>query len=191
MAISAIIFDCFGVLILPGSKLLYRKYPQFYNELNDLEHQANYGMISEDEYYEAVSKLVGVDAAKIRKEYFRINARDEEVIDWIKELKADGEYKLALISNVVHGPIPNFIPEYETLFDTAVLSSDVCVAKPEKEIFEIAAERLGVPTDECIMIDDNQINVEGAISAGMHGILYGNIDQCKEEIDIIVRGENA
>ena len=58
-------------------------------------------------------------------------------------------------------------------FQTLVVSgdADVAVRKPNPRIFQIAAERLGVPIESCLMIGDNlEADVQGAIAAGMQGI---------------------
>ena len=46
------------------------------------------------------------------------------------------------------------------------------IAKPNPEIFTLAAERLGVAPSECVMIDDIAANCEGAEVAGMQSILH-------------------
>lgn len=49
--------------------------------------------------------------------------------------------------------------------------ADIAVRKPNPRIFQIAAERLGVPIEACLMIGDNlEADVQGAIAAGMQGI---------------------
>lgn len=58
------------------------------------------------------------------------------------------------------------------LFDDIVVSSHVGVAKPDRRIYTIAAERLGLPPEACVFIDDNQRNVTAAEAAGMAGIHF-------------------
>lgn len=58
-------------------------------------------------------------------------------------------------------------------FKTILVSgdADVAVRKPNPRIFQLAAERLGVPIESCLMIGDNlEADVKGAIAAGMQGL---------------------
>ncbi len=56
-------------------------------------------------------------------------------------------------------------------FTSVVISGDIGVAKPEREIFERSAEELGLKPSELLFIGDNpQADVGGAISAGWHCI---------------------
>ena len=63
----------------------------------------------------------------------------------------------------------------EPYFQTIVVSgdSDVCIAKPDPRIFQIACERLGVAPHETLMIGDRlELDVEGGISAGLQVIYH-------------------
>lgn len=57
-------------------------------------------------------------------------------------------------------------------FDDFILSFEVGVTKPAKEIFDFAKQRANCSFDECIFIDDLEINVEGARSLGMPAIRF-------------------
>ena len=58
------------------------------------------------------------------------------------------------------------------LFDTVVCSAAVGMAKPDHDIYRLAAERLGLAADECVFIDDHEGNVNAAQEVGMTGIHY-------------------
>ncbi len=58
------------------------------------------------------------------------------------------------------------------LVDTIVYSHEVGVAKPDRQIFELTAERLGVDADEVVFLDDTQACVDGARAAGWHAIRH-------------------
>jgi len=53
-----------------------------------------------------------------------------------------------------------------------VINSSLGVAKPERRIFEMAADRVGVPVGRCLFVDDRQENVDAAIRLGMQGVVY-------------------
>ncbi|MEV0257485.1 HAD-IA family hydrolase [Streptomyces sp. NPDC050732] len=56
--------------------------------------------------------------------------------------------------------------------DDVVSSADLGIAKPDRRIYEIAAERAGVAPDRCLFVDDRQENVDAAVALGMTGLLY-------------------
>ncbi|MEV1021869.1 HAD-IA family hydrolase [Streptomyces sp. NPDC050264] len=53
-----------------------------------------------------------------------------------------------------------------------VSSARVGVAKPGREIYEIAAARAGVPAHRCLFVDDRLENVEAAVALGMTAVHY-------------------
>ncbi|MEW6250055.1 MAG: beta-phosphoglucomutase [Planctomycetota bacterium] len=53
------------------------------------------------------------------------------------------------------------------LFDVVVDGNDITRAKPEPEVFLLAAERLGLRPAECLVIEDAVAGVESARRAGM------------------------
>ena len=52
-------------------------------------------------------------------------------------------------------------------FDVAISGDDIERAKPEPDIFLLAAERLGVAPAACVAIEDSPAGVQSASSAGM------------------------
>jgi epoxide hydrolase-like predicted phosphatase len=62
--------------------------------------------------------------------------------------------------------------DFPELFDAVVISGEVGMRKPEPRIFRHTASLLGVPTGECVFIDDIQANVDAAIGCGMTGIRH-------------------
>jgi putative hydrolase of the HAD superfamily len=57
-------------------------------------------------------------------------------------------------------------------FDTVLSSAEEGVAKPEAEIYRRAAERIGLPPEACVFVDDADVNVRAAEAIGMRGIVY-------------------
>jgi len=56
------------------------------------------------------------------------------------------------------------------IFQGIVSADDVHRGKPDPEVFLIAASRVGVPPDRCIVVEDAVAGVQGARSAGMKSI---------------------
>lgn len=59
---------------------------------------------------------------------------------------------------------------FPELFDAWVISAEVGMRKPEERIYLLAAERLGLPPQQCVFIDDIKANVDAAAGIGMAGV---------------------
>jgi len=69
-----------------------------------------------------------------------------------------------------------------TSYFAAVVGGDeVTLGKPNPEIFLQAAEKLGVPPDDCIVFEDSDAGVLGAHAAGMKCVLVPDISSPREE----------
>ena len=66
------------------------------------------------------------------------------------------------------------------LFDAIVDGNDVSTAKPDPEVFLIAAQKLGVEPDNCIVIEDAKAGIEAANLALMTSIGIGAKKVLKE-----------
>jgi putative hydrolase of the HAD superfamily len=63
------------------------------------------------------------------------------------------------------------------LFDEVVISGEVGMRKPDPEVFRSAAQRLGLPPEACVFVDDITSNVEAAEREGMHGVLHERAEE--------------
>lgn len=91
-----------------------------------------------------------------------------ETRDVLTKLK--GKYKMAILSNgqskSQHDKIDYM--NINEFFDEIVVSGDIGINKPNKEIFEIMADRLGVKPEECMFVGDVfSSDILGAIRANM------------------------
>ncbi len=90
--------------------------------------------------------------------------------DTIRALRAAG-FSTALLSNS-WGCDEYPRADFPGLFDTVVLSGEVGMRKPEEEIFQHAAQALGLAPEDCVFIDDMKANVAAAQACGMTGVLH-------------------
>ncbi|MFJ9469141.1 HAD family hydrolase [Streptomyces caniferus] len=72
------------------------------------------------------------------------------------------------------------------LADHVVSSARVGVAKPDREIYEIAAERAGVPVHRCLFVDDQLQNIEAAMALGMTGVHYRGPEDLREALAVVL-----
>ncbi len=100
--------------------------------------------------------------------YTVLNDGVVETLDYLKE-----KYHLGIITNGSHvsqqGKLDNSgIKDY---FEVVIISGDINIHKPDKEIFELAAWEMGVPIDQCLYVGDTFSNdIFGALNAGMKAI---------------------
>ena len=96
----------------------------------------------------------------------------EHTVPLLKELKKRG----LLVGVITNGPsyLQNHKMDESGLreyCDIVVVSGDLGVHKPDKRIFELTAERLGLKCEECVYVGDHPINdIQGALSSGMSAI---------------------
>jgi HAD superfamily hydrolase (TIGR01509 family) len=188
--IRGIIFDYFGVLC-HGSLGYLRSIVSSENlqALNDLSRRFDYGHISYEDYIKQVSDLVGDSEENIEKVTRRQYIRNDNVVKLIQSLHE--HFKVGMLSNVGRGVVGEIFdqPELDQLFDVVILSNEVGIVKPDIRIYELMATRMGISPEECVMVDDSNVNIKGAIAAGMSGILYVSDRRLKEDLDHL-QGDN-
>lgn len=180
--IKEVIFDCFGVLTEDQWLAFLRGYSgQTRTQLSDLNILHDRGLISVEDLISGVQKISGVKRGQIHQIMTSADDVNKQMYQLIKKLKNNG-YKLGVISNV-GSPLSDYLPEYlYKLFDTQTLSYDVGVVKPSPEIFEVHLAKSGSEADQAVFIDDRQANIDGAIVAGLHGIVYKSDKQLKHDL---------
>lgn len=194
--IKAIIFDCFSVLIGDATKLaaseLWRTHPERAQQFQAVAHALDKGIIAEDEANPVLAGLLGMTNEALQALRDMGEIRNSELLTYI-ETSLKGKYKLAVVSNISSRARldQRFLPgELDRLFDVVIASGDVGYIKPQPEIFHIAAERLGVAPEACVMLDDVADFCDGARAVGMQAIQFMNNTQGIADINALIdRGE--
>ena len=178
--IKAVILDLFGTLV-DSSK---NKKPQaaLLKELGlfDEEFKAAYRLASTQEFHDLTSLIrrispdTKVDAGPYQKQVdYEISESGlfPDALPVLTRLRKM-ELKICLISNLM----TQYKQVYFNLglgqyFDTAIFSCEVGFRKPEKDIYRISLERLGLSPAEAIMFgDDLESDVMGPLSVGMNAV---------------------
>ncbi|MBN1864344.1 MAG: beta-phosphoglucomutase [Victivallales bacterium] len=60
------------------------------------------------------------------------------------------------------------------MFDATVDGNDISRSKPDPEVFLTAAERLGLPAQKCLVVEDADAGVDAAVAAGMKCLAIGS-----------------
>lgn len=189
MKCSAVIFDCFGVLVsgtleqfistnLAHDEALVRAA----HELND---QASLGLISYNEQIEGFAEMANLSIEEVHRQMDG-NPKNAALITYIRE-HLYGKYKIGFLSNASDNWLDKLFSEDDlSLFDDFVLSYAVKMAKPDVRIYELAASRLGVATEECVFVDDIERYCTGAEDAGMKAVQYMNMHEFTQKLEALI-----
>ena len=93
------------------------------------------------------------------------------VADWVRRLHKDG-WLQAVASAAPRANIDAILEALlaTDIFQAIVSAEDVHHGKPDPEVYLLAASRVGVPPERCIVVEDAAAGVEGAHRAGMRSI---------------------
>lgn len=135
------------------------------------------GKMTLEEFNIELARSAGVPSVDWRKYYLdavEIIPGMDELVRWVSQ-----HYKVGLLTNIM----PEFIPalrargmlpdvDYAEIID----SSQVGAIKPEKQIFDLAAQRAGVRPEEILLIDDDRPNIMAADKLGWHVLWCDDYD---------------
>jgi putative hydrolase of the HAD superfamily len=120
---------------------------------------------------------------RFKEIYFEALEPNPEMIELMRELKAEG-YRMAMLTNNVREwePLWRSMLPVDEIFETVVDSAFVGCRKPESRIYELTLERIAKPAGSCLFVDDVLVNVEGARKAGLHAVHFQDNTQAIPEI---------
>ena len=201
--IKGCIFDLDGVIV-NTARYHYLAWKKLANELGfDFSEKYNESLkgVSRMESLEILLKAGGLSfddetklalAAKKNQWYVDyINAMEEDEVlpgakEFIERLKAAG-LKIALGSASKNAlTILNRL-RLADYFDVIIDGTKISRAKPDPEIFLLAAQELGLPPAGCVVFEDAKAGVEAAKKAGMKCVGVG-ISSELYEVDAVIPG---
>ncbi|MGB9669377.1 MAG: HAD family hydrolase [Anaerolineales bacterium] len=197
--IKALIFDFGGVLLRTEDheprKALAKKFAINQSELEYLvfssssSYQAMVGEISAFRHWQVVAKALNLnDEAVIdfRNQFFSGDRLDLNLVTYLQRMRKD--YKIGLLSNAWDDLRSLLKEEFAILelFDAVIISAEVGLIKPDARIYQLAADKLSISTNQAIFIDDVAENVEAARNSGMFAIQFRSLSQIIPEINQII-----
>jgi putative hydrolase of the HAD superfamily len=151
--------------------------------------QLERGEISEDRFIERLED--GLESIldhrphlhHFRQKFWGALHPNEEMIALMRELKASG-LKMAMLTNNVREwePLWRSMLPVDEIFEEIVDSAFVGCRKPESQIYALTLDRIGMPAEACLFIDDLLPNIEGAEAAGMSAVHFRENEQAIAEI---------
>jgi putative hydrolase of the HAD superfamily len=218
MKIRAIFFDLFETLIsefADGKRIAYRQYD--YMGLLGLSHtdfklewrkHQDARMCGDfASYHDVIRAILATRCLPVNEEAIealyqaRLEEKEipfrqihSEVLSLLQSLKKH-PIKIGLISNCTEEEVGGWEDsELSEYFDDYIFSYQVGISKPNKEIYMLACNRLGVRPEECIFVGDggsNELQGAGAIGLNVvhaiwfHSFIKSEFKQLESPIKLI------
>ena len=179
--VKYILIDMYGVII-EESKGYFIPYTYGHFEQNEYDRitkifredkvfsKAQLGTISSHEFLKTLGYSDPESSMKDYLEnYLTLDKGFRSFADIIR-----GKYKLVLLSNDV-AEWSTYLTEFhgiDGLFYDKIISGNVGMKKPDREMFRLALSRLGCKSEECVYIDNSLQNLEAAEDLGIKTILF-------------------
>jgi putative hydrolase of the HAD superfamily len=131
------------------------------------------GELTMQEFNGLMAEQLGVSSFDWQPYYLKaVDAIKEmhEVVAW-----ASKHYRIGLLSNIMPGLIDEMtqrglLPVLP--YDAVVDSSVVGAIKPEKQVYEIAEDKAGVPAEQILLVDDSRTNLMAAEKLDWHVLWF-------------------
>ncbi len=139
------------------------------------------GELEEAAFELRFAALLGVESDGLIDGLFAGVVPDTEMIAAVRRAHEAG-IRTALVSNSwgVHRYPHDLISE---IFDGAVISGDEGIRKPSRRMYELGAERAGVPAAQCVYVDDLPFNLTPAEKLGMATVHHTSAETTIPELE--------
>ncbi len=195
---KAIVFDFGGVLIEWSPYYLYRKLLPSDDAVREFLEEIKFSEFNKqlDAGY-SFSKMKEELLVKYPQQQELVRAFFERwmectgdaiqpTVEIMREVKAAG-YPVYGLSNWSHETFPRLRHRYPFLpeLDDYLLSGMAGVAKPDEEIFRLFLRRVGRKANECVFIDDAQVNIDVANRLGFTALLFTTPAQLRADLVVL------
>ncbi len=199
MAIKAVIFDLDGVIV-STDEFHYQAWKKMSDEegisfnhtinnrLRGVSRMESLNIILEraEREYTAEEKQA---LAERKNEYYKqslVNLTPDDLLpgakDTIDELKRR-KVKIAIGSSSKNTPTILKQIGLADAFDAVADGNDITHSKPDPEVFLLAASKLGIPPEECLVVEDAEAGVQAAIAGGMNVAAVGDAGLHSQDAD--------
>jgi len=178
---KAYLFDCDGTIVdsMPLHYVAWKKVLSEWGCEFDEELFYSWGGMPVAEIIAALNVRSGlampVDEVMRRKEamYYEILPQLKAVPEVLEHIQiSHGKIPFAVVSGSTRDSVTRSLKTLGILdrFDTLVCAGDYTKSKPDPEPFLIAAERLGVKPEDCLVFEDTEMGIQAATAAGMASV---------------------
>jgi beta-phosphoglucomutase family hydrolase len=178
---SAYLFDCDGTIAdsMPLHYLAWKKALAEWNCEFDEKIFYEWGGMPVVEIISALNQRhalsMPVETVSRRKEslYFELLPQLKAVPEVLEHIKAThGQIPFAVVSGSTKESVVASLVSLQLLdrFETLVCAGDYKKSKPDPEAFLLAAARLGVAPERCLVFEDTEMGILAAEAAGMASV---------------------
>jgi putative hydrolase of the HAD superfamily len=160
-------------------KQLFRTDPEARTLLEDLET----GALSEPDFEAAFGRRLGLPPDGLIMRLFA-NIHPEPVMVGAVAAAREGGVVTGLLSNSW-----GLATDYDALgdiFDARVISAEEGMRKPDPRIYPLAADRMGLPPQEIVFVDDLGFNLKPAKQLGMATVLHEDPEGTVAELEALL-----
>jgi epoxide hydrolase-like predicted phosphatase len=144
------------------------------------------GSLPEPEFERALAPLLGVSPERLTARLFATVEPVEPMFAAVAAARRGG-IRTGLISNSWGDASGYLTDRFDQLFDMLVISGEEGVRKPNPEIYALAIERLGVPPDQIVFVDDIGGNLKPARALGMTTVRHVDAATTIDELERLFR----
>jgi beta-phosphoglucomutase len=199
--IKACIFDLDGVIV-DTARYHYLAWKRLAKELGidlTLEDNERLKGVSRMRSMEIILEIGGISIGELEKERLA-NKKNTWFVDYIERMAPEEIFpgvkllirgmrelgiKTALASSSKNAKTVIQLLHIKNEFDVVVDGTMITHTKPHPEIFLLAADRLGVEPEACLVFEDAEAGVEAALAAGMKCVGVGSPVMLKEANRIV------
>lgn len=139
------------------------------------------GKLDEDEFEPRFAEVLGVEPSGLIERIFAGAGPDEAMLSAVQRARDRG-VRTGLLSNS-WGTRRYDRELLGRLFDGVAISGEIGIRKPSPEIYELAAERIGLPPAECVFVDDLPFNLKPAAELGMATVRHADAAETIAELE--------
>lgn len=202
MPVKALMFDLGGVLVRTVNTSFQNKWERSLGiptgDLprwvvgSEVSKLATEGKLTAEDAWSQIGCTLSLNSKQLKQfqhDYFAGDRLNPKLRNFIMTLRHS--YITAILSNAWSGAREFFNKRYslDYLVDMIIYSAEERAAKPDLQIYFVAAEKIKVKTQEIIFVDDFEENVKAACQAGMHGIHFQSPEQVINEIQKLLTPE--
>jgi HAD superfamily hydrolase (TIGR01509 family) len=182
---NAYLFDCDGTVAdsMPLHYIAWKRALAEWNCPFDEELFYSWGGVPPIEIAASLNMMYGLNMPVVemaeRKENYYFDQLPElkPVAEVVEHVEAQfGKIPFAIVSGSTRESVVNSLTTIGLLdrFQTIVASEDYKRSKPAPDAYLLAAERLGVGPESCLVFEDADIGIQAAKAAGMASVRVPN-----------------
>ncbi|SKC61405.1 beta-phosphoglucomutase [Ohtaekwangia koreensis] len=191
--IKAVIFDLDGVIV-DTARYHFLAWKRLADELGikfTEEDNERLKGVSRIRSMEILMELGGITLSQYEKEKLA-NKKNTWFVDYVERMIPEEIYSgvrvlieklkergihIALASSSKNARTVLHLLHIQNLFEVVTDGTMITHSKPDPEIFLLAAEKLGIDPKDCLVFEDAEAGIEGALAAGMLCVGIGSQEQ--------------